>query len=103
VTLPSCASVSHTATTVERKTSASDIKQQFFTGTIQRSSFNGQTKYGPAFASLVRRSLDLESGRIIECVLQEGKFFVTEILRTDLPLVFEAKDLSGSFVGKLLY
>ena len=47
--------------------------------------------------------LSTEGDKVVECVLQEGKVFVTTMNRTSDPLVYTAEDLSGSFTGHLIY
>ena len=76
---------------------------RYFKGKIQRTSADGRIPYGPAFSSLARRAVDLKVGRISECVLQEGKVFVTTLTATATPLVYSASDASGSFTGTVTF
>lgn len=83
-----------------RLTASSNPMTQFFLGKIQRSSMSGQL-YGPAFESLVRRT-NTGAG-IKECVFQEGKAFVTEMISTANPLVYTVSDSGGFSAGSLRY
>ena len=101
--LPACASTQSRGEEARTIDSATNIQIQFFKGSIQRGSLDGKILYGPAFDSIVRRQVDLIGGKIIECVFQEGKVFVSEMTRTAEPLIFAATDASGSFSGKLVF
>lgn len=81
---------------------ASPAQVQFFVGKIQRGSLDRKTKYGPSFESVVRRTIDPKEGKILECVFQEGKVFITEMDRTNNPLVYNVNDLGGFSTGTLV-
>jgi hypothetical protein len=101
--LPACASTPSLATGNRDIDSVVRLQIQFFKGNIQRSSVDGKTPYGPQFESVVRRQVDLNIGKIIECVFQEGKVFISEMTRTSDPLIFSATDTAGSFNGNLVF
>lgn len=100
LSLSGCAS--RPAASESREVSSTTSDQiQFFKGQIQRSSLDGRQKYGPSFESIVRRVVDQNKGRILECVFQDGKIFVTEMIRTRDPLVYSVHDLGGFSSGHL--
>jgi hypothetical protein len=96
--LSACASTRNT----RRTASADSAKSQFFLGKIQRSSVNGAQKYGPPFESLVRRTVDIQAGKIKECVFQENKAFITDMSKGENPLIFTVKDRGGFSEGDLI-
>ena len=102
-TLPMQACASTRAASESRAiATASPTQVQFFVGQIQRGSLDGQNKYGPPFESVVRRAIDPKEGKILECVFQEGKAFITEMARTANPLVYKVNDMGGFSTGTLI-
>lgn len=98
--LPACASTSANNLT---RLAGTRAQEQHFSGTVQRTSADGHTPYGPPFSSLVKRTMSADSAQVTECVLQEGKVFVTELTRTAEPLVYTVTDSAGSFTGRLIF
>lgn len=93
----------HRSATLASNGFTAESQAKFFKGRIQRSSLDGKTLYGPSFESVVRRMIDPQSGRITECVFQDGKAFVTWMTPTTNPLVYTAQDAGESFTGYLIY
>jgi hypothetical protein len=82
---------------------STDIKYQYFTGTIKITSLDGKLLLAPEYPSISRRIIDYSFGSISECVFQKGKVLLTEMLRTVKPLTFIATDTEGSFAGYLTF
>lgn len=74
---------------------------RYYSGQIEVTSMDGLKKFA-AYPSLVRRSVESERGRILECVFQQGKAFVTEMSKTKQPLVYNVRDLGGFSTGRLI-
>jgi hypothetical protein len=74
-----------------------------FAGSIQVSSADGATPYGPPKAGLVERIVDASVGTITERVLDEGKIRVATLTRLGDTQVFEATDVDKSFTGTLTF
>lgn len=76
---------------------------QYFAGTVTITSLDGQTPFGPSYPTIARRIADVAAGVVDECVFQKGSVYVTQMIRTQQPLVFAASDLGRSFTGSLVF
>jgi hypothetical protein len=77
---------------------------QFFSGSVQVSSLDGKIPYGPAYPSIIKRVVNVLDGKITECVFENGELILTELDRTESPLIYSAHDATkNSFSGKLVY
>lgn len=79
------------------------LDRQFYVGTVQRYDYAGSRKIGPAFESLVRRTIGDGERVIKECVWQEGELFTVELRRTSEPLIYEVIDKNGFLQGRLVF
>ncbi len=76
---------------------------QHYAGSLQVTSPDGATPYGPSRASLVARVVDPAARTVVERVLDEGKLRTATLRQVGDTPVFEATDDEGSFGGTLTF
>lgn len=84
-------------------TPAAEATTVYYAGTVQVSSPDGATPYGPPSAGAASRQLDPAAGKMTEVVFDDGRLRSTDLVREPGSSVFDASDDEGSFHGKLAF
>lgn len=82
---------------------AAEAQTEYFVGSIQASSADGQTPYGPPKNTAIKRVINAEKGTIIETVLDEGVPRTTTLQRRGETAIFDATDVKKTFSGTLKF
>ncbi len=75
----------------------------YYSGTIQVTSPDGSSSYGPSKPGLVARTVDREKGLIVEVVLDKGALRSTTLARVGESNEFQAQDTDKTFTGTLTF
>lgn len=75
----------------------------FYAGTVQLTSPDGATPFGPARQGLARRTVNREQGIIVESVLDAGRLRTTTLTRQGETNLFDASDAEKTFSGTVTF
>ncbi len=79
------------------------VEVEHYVGTIQTSSADGKTPYGPARGSVVKRVVDPERGTIVETVFDGDSLRKATLRQRGKTAVLDASDTEKSFTGTLTF